>query len=229
VRHLDEKRLPLLVERYAALAEAPGTALRRPVPRPRLRPDPRNRARSIERLRLAPDRPVVAFCPGAEYGEAKRWPAEHFASLAARAVAAGAQVWLFGSANDKGIADDIAARSGARGIANLCGQTTLGDAIDLMSLAAIVVSNDSGLMHVAAALDRPLVALFGSSSPAYTPPLSTQARVLSLELPCSPCFERTCPLGHFGCMRDLLPERVWREALSIAPQALPPAGSGISR
>ncbi|MPZ43765.1 MAG: lipopolysaccharide heptosyltransferase II [Betaproteobacteria bacterium] len=226
IRRLDEKRLPLLVERFAALAEPAGAPLRRPVPRPRLRADPLNRSRAIERLQLATERPVVAFCPGAEYGEAKRWPVEHFAALAGHARAAGAQVWLFGSANDKSIADAIASRCDAQGIANLCGRTTLADAVDLLSLAAVVVSNDSGLMHVAAALDRPLVALYGSSSPGYTPPLAPQARVLSLDLPCSPCFERVCPLGHFKCLRDLAPDRVWRDAAAIAAAALPhPSGT----
>ena len=225
VRRLDEKRLPLLVERFAALAEPPGTPLRRPVPRPRLRADPLNRAGALERLQLATARPVVAFCPGAEYGEAKRWPAEHFAALAGRVLAAGAQVWLFGSANDKSIADAITSRSAAPGrcdgpgVANLCGRTTLADAVDLLSLATVVVSNDSGLMHVAAALDRPLVALYGSSSPGYTPPLSPRARVLSLELACSPCFERVCPLGHFKCLRDLAPDRVWREVEAAVAEA----------
>jgi heptosyltransferase-2 len=235
VRRLDEKRLPLLVERFAALAEPPGAPLRRPVPRPRLRADPLNRARAIERLQLATDRPVVALCPGAEYGEAKRWPAEHFAALAGRVLAAGAQVWLFGSANDRSIADAItsrcaaqgASRCDAHGIANLCGCTTLADAIDLLSLAAVVVSNDSGLMHVAAALDRPLVALYGSSSPGYTPPLSAHARVLSLQLACSPCFERVCPLGHFRCLRDLAPDRVWQEIETAIEAALPHAAGTL--
>src|SRR5690606_21640819 len=108
VRRLDEKRLPLLVERFAALADEPGAPLARPVPRPRLRPDPHARARALERLGLASKRPIVALCPGAEYGEAKRWPVEHFAALAARIAAAGAQSWLFGSPNDRPIADAIA-------------------------------------------------------------------------------------------------------------------------
>jgi heptosyltransferase II len=221
VRRLDEKRLPLLVERFAGLAEPPGAPLRRPVPRPRLRADPLNRSRAIERLGLSTERPLVAFCPGAEYGEAKRWPVEHFAALAGLVLAAGAQVWLFGSDHDKSIAAAIASGFDDQGIANLCGRTSLADALDLLSLAAVVVSNDSGLMHVAAALDRPLVALYGSSSPGYTPPLAPQARVLNLELPCSPCFERVCPLGHFKCLRDLAPDRVWQEITAIADAALP--------
>ena len=220
VRRLDEKRLPLLVERYAALADEPGAPLPKPLPRPRLRVDPANRVRALERLGLATARPVVAFCPGAEYGEAKRWPAEHFAALAQCALGAGAQVWLFGSENDRSIAEQIESHAAQPGIVNLCARTSLADAIDLLSAASVVVSNDSGLMHVAAALGRPLVALYGSSSPAYTPPLAADADVLSLGLPCSPCFERTCPLGHLRCLRDLTPELVWQRVAAKAGPAL---------
>lgn len=218
VRRLDEKRLPLMVERFAALAEKPGAPLPRPLPRPHLKADAANRTELLERLQLRSERPVIAFCPGAEYGPAKRWPAEHFAALADTLAAAGGQVWLIGSPKDKETADAIVAATRQPGIRNLCGLTSLGDAIDLLSAVALVVTNDSGLMHVAAALDRSIVALYGSSSPGFTPPLAPDAAILTLGLECSPCFERTCPLGHLRCLRELAPDRVLSE---IRARAIP--------
>jgi len=215
VRVLDERRLPLMVERFAALAEPPRAALERPLPRPKLRADAASRRRLIEALGLSGDRPVAVFCPGAEYGPAKRWPAAHFGALARRLVDGGYGVWLVGSPKDADIGAAIAAAAGPAAVANLCGRTGLDDAVDLLSGASVVVSNDSGLMHVAAALGRPLVALYGSSSPGFTPPLAPGARVVSLGLECSPCFERECPLGHLRCLNDLAPERVHTEIEAV--------------
>jgi heptosyltransferase-2 len=207
---LDEEHLPLMAERYAKLAEQPGEPVVRPLPGVRLRVDEANRLATLERLTLSREKPVAAFCPGAEYGPAKRWPARHFAGLANRLAEKGYAVWLFGTEKDKDIGDEVVRLS--RGAAvNLCGKTDLAGAIDLLSLAEIVVSNDSGLMHVAAAVGRPVVALYGSSSPEHTPPLSARARLVSTGIECSPCYARECPLGHFKCMNELLPEQVMRE------------------
>lgn len=208
-RRLDKQALPLMVERFAMLAERPGAPLQRPVPHPRLTVDAAQQRATLEKLSLAPDKPVAAFCIGAEYGAAKRWPARHFARLA-RLLAADYEIWLLGSQKDAAIGAEIDALS--QGAArNLCGRTDLGEAVDLIAAGALVVSNDSGLMHVAAALDKPMAALYGSSSPGFTPPLSDKARVLTLNLPCSPCFKRTCPLGHLDCLEKLTPERVLAE------------------
>jgi heptosyltransferase-2 len=154
------------------------------------------------------DKPVAVFCPGAEYGPAKRWPAAYFAEIAQRLQHQGYAVWLIGSAKDKEVSDKIIALGNSE-CRNLCGGTDLTDAIALLSCAQLVISNDSGLMHLAAALDRPMLALFGSSSPQFTPPLSTQAHVIKLDIECSPCFKRECPLGHFNCMKQLTPDLVW--------------------
>ena len=207
LRKLDEASLPLIVERYAALAQPGGEALRRPLPEPRLRIDIAARDATLARHGLSSTPPVAAFAPGAEYGPAKRWPTRHFARLAKDLAERGYQVWLFGSAKDADVTAEIQKLSG--GICrDLAGKTSLDEAIDLMSVASRVVTNDSGLMHVAAALDRPTAAIFGSSSPAFTPPLSAKAKVISLRLSCSPCFARTCPLGHTNCLETLEPPEV---------------------
>ena len=210
IRHrLDEAALPLMAERYAKLAEPPRAMPARPLARTTIRIDESNRTRAARQLGLALDRPVVAFCPGAEYGPAKRWPIRHFITLARALAGHGKRVWLFGGPNDRAITGAIQQASGEACI-DLAGRTDLGDAIDLMSYASCVVANDSGLMHVAAALDRPLVALYGSSSPHHTPPLAPAARIVSLSLACSPCYARECPLGHFRCLEDLDPIRVFQ-------------------
>jgi len=212
---LHEAAVPLMADRYAALAAPSGEPPPRPLAPPRLEVDEANLAIAVARFGLDRSRPVAAFCPGAEYGPAKRWPARHFAALARALAARGRRVWLIGSPADRAIGDEIAGLAGGAAI-NLCGRTDLAAAIDLLSVAEVVVSNDSGLMHVAAALGRPLVALYGSSSPAHTPPLAP-ARLVSLGIECSPCFQRECPLGHFKCMNDLLPERVLAEIREVDP------------
>ena len=209
-RRRDDKTLLQMAEQFAALAEPPGVPLQRPLAPPHLVADEARRAATLAKLGLDTARPVVALCPGAEYGPAKRWPPQYFAELARRLAAQGHAVWIIGSKNDAAIGAEIARHSGGAGI-DLCGRTTLDEAIDLLSCAALVISNDSGLMHVAAALGKPLLALYGSSSPAFTPPLSDAAQILRLDLPCSPCFRRVCPLGHFNCMMKMTPDHVWRQ------------------
>lgn len=214
LRRLDERAMPLLVERFAALAGPPGEALERPVPEPRLAVDLRSREATAAKFGIAGSGPLAAFCPGAEYGPAKRWPPRHFAALARALAGRGVRVLLLGSGKDGAASAEIQ-RLSEGACLDLAGKTTLEEAIDLLSLADEVVTNDSGLMHIAAALDRPTAAIFGSSSPGYTPPLSARAQVISLRLACSPCFRRECPLGHTNCLEQLEPERV-RAALGAA-------------
>jgi heptosyltransferase-2 len=215
-RELEVSLLPMMVQRFCALAEAPGQKLPQPIAHPRLNVNTAHQLATLAKLELDTTRPIAAFCPGAEYGPAKRWPARHFAELARRFDAAGYQVWLFGSNKDSEIGQEIHQLSGKLAI-NLCGVTALDQAIDLLGLVDIAVCNDSGLMHVAAALGKPLVALYGSSSPDFTPPLSNQAEIVSIALDCSPCFERQCPFGHTNCLEMLEPQRAWSAALKLLP------------
>ena len=208
VRHdLDKSALPLMVERFAQLAEAPGTPVPKPILHPKIRSTATDQEQTLAALGHGRSTRFVAFCPGAEYGPAKRWPAAHFATLARSLGERGYRIGLFGSPKGRAVADEICAL--APGLCdNLCGATSLEQAIDLLAMADLVVCNDSGLMHVAAALGRPIVALYGSSSPGFTPPLSDQSDILSLNLECSPCFKRECPLGHLDCLNKLSPEQV---------------------
>lgn len=213
VRHtLDKAALPLMVERFAQLAEAPGAALPKPIFHPKIRSTAADQQKTLAELGLERPSRIVAFCPGAEYGPAKRWPARHFATLAKKLAEQGCAIWLFGSPKDHAVAEEISQL--APGLCrNLCGATSLAQAVDLLAITDLVVCNDSGLMHVAAALDRPIVALYGSSSPGFTPPLSDRAEILSLKLHCSPCFKRECPLGHLDCLNKLAPEHVLEASL----------------
>jgi heptosyltransferase-2 len=217
-RVLDRRAMPRLVNRYAALAGAPRTLIPTP-PAPVLVPNVANRAAAMRSLRLRTDRPIAILCPGAEFGPAKRWPPNYFADLGAQFLRDGLQVWIVGSPNDKLAATAVAQAAGEPGqrFRDLTGKTDLGTAIDLLAIAGMVVSNDSGLMHAAAAVGAPLVALFGSSSPVYTPPLSSLAQVARIDIACSPCFKRECPLGHFKCMRDLSPTIVYNLARTALP------------
>ncbi|MGN2624656.1 lipopolysaccharide heptosyltransferase II [Stutzerimonas balearica] len=221
LRKLDKARYPLMIERFMALAFEPDAALPQPYPHPQLRIEMHSRDQALARFGLSLDRPVLALCPGAEFGESKRWPAAHFAEVAERKIREGWQVWLFGSKNDHPVGQDIVQRliPGLREeVVNLAGETSLAEAIDLLSCADAVVSNDSGLMHVSAALGRPLVAVYGSTSPAFTPPLSDRVETVRLGLECSPCFDRTCRFGHNNCMRELLPEQVVEALERLVPQ-----------
>jgi heptosyltransferase-2 len=208
IRPLDKQRLPRTVDRFAALALSPEEEIPAELPQPALSASREGAIAALALLgRAMPEAPVLALCPGAEYGPAKRWPAEYFAEVAIQALAQGWEVWLFGSQKDISVTSEINMLTQQR-CHDLGGSTTLREAVDLMSLATAVVSNDSGLMHVAAALDKPMAAIYGSSDPHHTPPMSDNAKVLYLGLSCSPCFKRECPLGHLNCLREIAPPKV---------------------
>jgi heptosyltransferase-2 len=158
-----------------------------------------------------PNYAFYVMCPGAEYGVTKRWPAEHFATLANELICSNpnSHIILLGSQGDQALGQEITSRTEhVSKIHNWCGNTSLDEAIALIGMSKAVISNDSGLMHVAAALKIPQVAIFGSSDPSHTPPLSDKAKVIWLDLPCSPCHKRECPLGHLKCLKDILPQQV---------------------
>lgn len=176
------------------------------VPSPALRVDPENAAAVEQRLGLDPDKPAIAICPGAEFGPAKQWPLDNHRALAGKLTERGFQVWIMGGPKDTGAGEHIAA--GQAGVFNLCGQTRLEDTVDLFNRCQRVVSHDSGLMHVAAAAGAEVVAIYGSTSPDFTPPLTDSARILQHPVECSPCFERTCRYGHYQCLTGISVERV---------------------
>jgi len=212
-RRLDKSILDQTVKRFVSLGLAEDEAARGDfaIPRPRLRVDPASQCRLRETLGLG-DGPAIGLMPGAEYGPAKQWPLTHFRALAAALTQRGYGVWVLGGPKDADDGERIA--RGLGGAVNLCGRTKLADAVDLLAACEQVVTNDSGLMHVAAAVNTRIQAIYGSSSPAYTPPLTDNAVIHDLELDCSPCFQRTCPLGHTHCLKHIMPERLSRAIVS---------------
>ena len=200
--HGDAEGKSSMALRYARLAEEPGTETAMPLPATSLKIDSASVRQTAARFGISGR--YTVFCPGAEYGPAKRWP--QFRELALKL---NTQVVLLGSASDSEYCGSVPGK-------DLSGKTTLDEAIELIAGAAAVVSNDSGLMHIAAAVGTPQVALFGSSSPEHTPPLSGVARVVWLRVECSPCFERVCPLGHFKCMNGISVDRVVQEMNALS-------------
>ena len=207
-RHrLDKQALPRMVDRFLALAPGNTTCATPDDATPVLQVSHSAFDQVCTKLGLTRGPRLAVLCPGAEYGPAKRWPAAHFATLASSLAQHGYTVWTLGSNKDQEIGETIEQQS--HGVAiNLCGRTRLADAIDLLSGADVAITNDSGLMHVAAALARPLVALYGSSSPGFTPPLARRVAILQHPVPCSPCFARTCRYGHLDCLNKLTPDAV---------------------
>ena len=208
VRYLNKKKYSLMVERLVALGLSSHTALPSVYPYPNFHVSINQQQNTANKYKINfHGQAILALCIGAQFGGSKRWPANYFAQIANEKLKEVWDVWLFGSKSEHSIADHIMQLTQNRCV-NLSGQTQLNESIDLLSLASGVVTNDSGLMHIAAALNKPLVALYGSTSPDFTPPLSSEANILQLNLDCQPCFKRECPLKHHRCMQDLLPEKV---------------------
>jgi heptosyltransferase-2 len=201
MRVLNKEVLTQTVQRQVALG-LPKTAEQPPaIPYPQLQIDEHNQKHLLGELGLQLDKPIIGLMPGAEYGPAKQWPVAYYQDLAGKLITKGYQVWVFGSEKEQVIGEQI--RQAGKGVVNLCGKTRLEDVVDLIALCDSVVSNDSGLMHVACATGRRVIAIYGSSSPSYTPPLSKNAEIIYRYLECSPCFKRVCPLGHTNCLTGI--------------------------
>ena len=224
IRPLDKTKLKKTVERFVTLGLDKNEPLPNTIPNPHLITSPEtawilasrycilNEKEKLHDNSKGINRKVLGLCPGAEYGEAKRWPAEYYATVANDALSKGWQVWLFGSEKDVAVTTEINQLTQNKCV-DLGGKTKLGEAIDLMSLCDTVISNDSGLMHIAAALNKNLIAIFGSSDPYHTPPMSEKAAIHYLNLDCSPCFKRKCPLTHLNCLKHINPQQIIQQVL----------------
>jgi heptosyltransferase-2 len=209
IRMLNKSSLPMMVQRYVSLAYPASQSNNVPnYPKPLM---VANAPPEKFQFTLKPEQKRLILCPGAEFGPAKQWPATHYAELASTLIEHGWQTLILGSEADKAIANEIIENldDGLKLSAfNLCGETALSDAIDLLDTADFVVSNDSGLMHIAAALQKPLVAIYGPTSPEFTPPLSDNAHIMQIKVDCGPCFQRECPQSHHRCMREISSQQI---------------------
>lgn len=213
IRRLDKAVLTSMTSQYAALAFPKGQEEAAKIIPERWWPALSVNAFDVEKtldkfsITLDKNRPILALCPGAAFGSAKRWPEEYYAELANQMIDEGWEIWLFGSAGEKAVGNKIQSLCNNR-CRDFVGTTSLPEAIDLLSVVTKVVSNDSGLMHIASALKRSVVAIYGPTPAEFAPPLAIGAKILQLDLSCRPCKQRECPLGHHHCMKMISPEEV---------------------
>lgn len=207
IRQLDKSVLIQTVQRYVALGLGHNVATAPQILFPKLEVDKIKQQELVQKFKLSANKPIICIMPGAEYGPAKQWPIKKYAGLAAVLVDKGFQVCVVGSAKEAALGEKITMQRPTE-INNLCGKTSLVEAVDLVAMSEWVVTNDSGLMHVACATGRKVIAIYGSSTPAYTPPLSKDAMPVYHALECSPCFKRICPLGHTQCLEGISVDEV---------------------
>jgi len=230
IKKINKKKYPLLAHRYWALninsnlpTDLPTDPLNQ-IPSPRLTLPKTWTTEVHQKFQLCQHKKLAVLCPGAEYGPAKQWPKTHYSELAKTLTQQGYAVWILGTQKDQSTGDWIKTQSQSQSqanttlINNLAGKTSLSEAMVILKQADIVITNDSGLMHIRAAFDLPQVALFGSTSEIQTPPLSQQAQILALsknQIPCRPCFERICPKKspeeHMACLKNIHPQDVLKK------------------
>ena len=206
-------RPPDIMARMAQLA-SPGPIDPGSIPHPRLKVDPEKAIDILRQWEIGPNEPVVGLMPGAAYGRTKEWGAESFAQLAATLAKHGNRICVVGTSKDRPLGE-IIARAEPERIMNLCGETTLDQAVLLISKFAVAICNDSGLMHVAAAVNTPVIGIYGPTSPDTHPPLTDARKILSVRTLCSPCHQRICPYGHHACMTRITPEQVHAAVLAL--------------
>ena len=214
VRRLDTSELPMMVQRFVALGRANDAPPPLPdsISLPRLKVEEGPARETARRLGVhSREGQLLVLCPGSEFGPAKQWPMERYADIARHYLDMSWRVAIIGSGNDKAVGDRICGLAGDM-VNNLAGKTTLVEAAEILSLAGLVVTNDSGLMHIASAVGAPVVAVYGSTDPTFTPPLGEMSTIVRLGLECSPCFKRECPLGHLDCLNKIDVEQVIRAA-----------------
>ncbi len=222
---LDKNALPLMIQRLTALAYFnqgknfdQNIFAKQDIPNPQLKTNPSFVTSVFDRFSIDTtsniSNKILILAPGAAFGEAKKWPEEYFAKVAVDKTQSGWDVVLLGSVKDRISTDYIEKKvNNPKKCKNLAGQLQLPETVAIISKATVIVSNDSGLLHVAASLNIPLIGIYGSTSPNFTPPLIEDKKkiILSIdksELPCRPCFEKTCRYGHLKCLRDIEPQQV---------------------
>jgi heptosyltransferase II len=203
---VDKKKYPLWVQHYLTLGLERGDPCGWKNYYPKLASDKKQTEICLQRFELTLDKPVLILCPGAKSGYTKCWPELHYAAVANHFLKNDWQVWILGGKAEEESALHINSKTDHQ--CKDLTTTNLEEAVDLISVASMVVCNDSGPMHIAAGLQRPIVAIYGSSSPRFTPPLCENTTILSLDLECQPCFKSKCPLKHHRCMKEISPEMV---------------------
>lgn len=221
LRVLNKQSFPLMVERYIALAYPKNEInsandLPKPLLYPKLVVQSQDKVTTLTDFNLSDKAPFIGFCPGAEFGPAKRWPDYHYASLADMLAQQGANIIIFGSEKDHQVGDAIMKKMAySSSCINLAGKTSLEQAVNLIAACKAIVTNDSGLMHIAAALDRPLIALYGPSSPEFTPPLSDKATIIRLITGYHKIRKGNADEGYHQSLIDIQPSQVFESLMQL--------------